>query len=116
MYGLSFQEVSGPATLEIGFDKVDGAGGTIAFVFQPANGLDMSACGGACGDYTFDNEEVYTIQDFKNVFRHETGHAIGAPHYETGIMAPHYSYGSPNIPLDALIKEHIRNGYPLVLT
>ena len=117
---LAFEEIrSGTALLEIGFAKVDGPGNTIAFVYQPAQGLDMSACGGACGDYTFDNEETdLSIIDFQNVHGHETGHAIGSDHTIGGWMNATYRFGAPLFgDIDPQLLEHIANGYPaLALT
>ena len=116
--GLSFNQVrlNQNPTLRIGFDTVDGSGGTLAFVYQPAQGTNMAACGGACGDYTFDNEERISIQDFENIFRHETGHAIGMDHTESGVMAPFYNFGTPRTELDVLVLDYIRTEYPLTLT
>ena len=111
--GLRFRYVTGAATLEIGFQRVDGPGGTLAFVYQPASGTNMAACGGACGDYFFDNEETLTAIDFENIFRHETGHAIGMDHTNSGVMAPTYAFGSPRTILDELVTDYIEINYPV---
>ena len=94
---LGFRYVNSNASLEIQFQVIDGPGGTLAFVYQPAEGTDMSACGGQCGNYYFDNQESFSIIDFHNVFLHETGHAIGIGHGPSNsIMAPSYRMGALN--------------------
>ena len=115
MAGLSFRELSsGIGTLHIEWDDVDGRGGTLAFVLQPATGLNMAACGGQCGDYTFDLADgaVYSIIDFENIFKHETGHAIGMDHLTTGIMRPTYQNGTPVIALGQPVIDYVFKGYP----
>lgn len=93
---LQFQKTdSGTAHIDIRFetgehgdgDPFDGPGGTLAHAFFPQYG----------GDAHFDDQEYWTINDFRgtNLYQtaaHEFGHSLGLSHSDvrSSLMAPFY--------------------------
>jgi len=78
-------------------DPFDGPGGTLAHAFFPQYG----------GDAHFDNDEYWTINEFKgtNLFQtaaHEFGHSLGLSHSDvrSALMAPFYKGWDPSLELD----------------
>ena len=120
--GIIFQFVPGinPTTdIEIFFEEVDGPGQTLAFVFQPSTGNNMSACG-VCGPVHVDEEENFSLTDYGNVLLHELGHSVGLSHTNqigvptgSNVMDPTYSFGSPEFELGKSDLEQLRLRYPL---
>ena len=95
---------SGSVHIEIRFerrehgdgDPFDGAGGTLAHAFFPIYG----------GDAHFDDDEYWTIDDFRgtNLLQtaaHEFGHSLGLSHSDVraALMAPFYRGYEPNLEL-----------------
>lgn len=104
--------------IELFFEPVDGAGSTLAFVFQPSVGVNMQACG-VCGPVHFDQAENFSLIDFGNVCLHELGHSMGLSHttdigVPTGnnVMDPFYIFGSPEFQWGPSDVEQHKLRYP----
>lgn len=119
---ITFFEVTGTSDIEFLWDQNgDGAGGTLAYVFQPNMGIDMAACG-VCGDINTDTAESWSIDDLFNVILHEAGHSLGLGHVADytppttdavhNVMNPFYSMGSPRFSLSVADINEVQLRYP----
>jgi hypothetical protein len=100
--GLRFNEVTSlsQADIKVGWEQIDGAGGTLAYAYLPGN------CGGSlAGTMRFDLGDKWTIGDGKSLWQtsvHELGHIIGFYHSDRtdSIMWPYSGGGGTVISKD----------------
>lgn len=106
---VNFVEEFNPANadLKTRFDDVDGEGGVLAYVTQPAAGEDMSVIR---NEYVIDAAHTCSMDDMGNIFLHEDGHVLGLDHGPFySIMRPFYMFGTPLQELDRwTIQETIQ--------
>jgi hypothetical protein len=100
--GLKFFEASSAsqADIKVGWEQIDGAGGTLAYAYLPG------ACGGSlAGTMRFDLGDKWQLGDGKSLWQtavHELGHIIGFYHSDRqdSIMWPYSGGGGTKISKD----------------